>query len=101
MHAYRYVRLPQDGSPSPADSFAAHHVEIICMVAGTAPSTGNACESRHSYTIHNIEFGHRFADALCHSRTDGHADGTLSVNLREFSRTLAEDPACLLKPQCY
>lgn len=84
-------------APKPADGFAQDHVEIICIVLGTAAATGNSFESRHSYTIHNIKFGHRFADALVHQTSDG----TLAVDLSQFSRTLPEDPACLLRPQCF
>ena len=95
-----YVLPPRDGSgglPEVSDDFGHDHVEIICKVLGTAPSTGNTCESRHSYTAHNIEFGHRFADALRHHPSDG----TLCVDLAQFSRTVLEDPTDLVKPQCF
>jgi len=92
-----YVGVTTDGRPTPADDFANDHLEIICMVLGTAAQTGSEFESRHSYTVHNICFGHRFQDALVHQRSDN----TLSVDLSRFSKTLPEDPDNLLKPQCF
>ena len=79
------------------DEFATHHVEIFCLVIGTSATTGNTFESRASYTVNNIDFGHRFSDALVHNPTDN----SLNVDLEHFSSTLLEDPSELFRPQCY
>jgi hypothetical protein len=92
-----YVTRGPRGEPVAAERWATDHVEIICTILGTAASTGNTCESRLSYTIHNTWFGHRFADALVHNP----ADQTLTVDLDLFSEIVPEDPAALLKPQCF
>ena len=93
----KYVRISATGEPSATDSFAAEHVEVICTLTGAAPTTGNVCESRHSYTVHNTRFGHRFADALVHHPSDH----TLTVDRSKLGETLPEDPAQPLRPQCY
>ena len=85
------------GEPVAGENWAADHVEVICTILGTAASTGNTCESRLSYTIHNTVFGHRFADALVHNPSDQ----TLSVDLSLFNEVVPEDAAALLKPQCF
>ena len=85
--------------PRASPSFAAEHVEIICILTATHASTGNTFESRASYTAHNTHFGHRFCDALVHNTT-GDGD-SLKVDLKMFHQTEKEDPKKLLKPQCY
>lgn len=71
-------------------------MEIIVCALGTAASTGNTCESRASYTTKNIDVGSRFADALVRA-----TDGALMVDKSQISKTLPEDPADLVLPQCF
>lgn len=92
------MTVQADGTPAPTERMRQEHIEIIVSVLGTAASTGNGFESRTSYTIDSIRFGHRFADAL-HRRADG--EGTLVVDISKLSETIPEDPAKLLLPQCF
>lgn len=92
----KYIQTSASGEPKAGESFGREHVEIICSVNGAAATTGDSFESRHSYTLENTRFGHCFADALIHT-----PNGTLSVDVSQLSETMPEDPANLLKPQCF
>jgi len=94
-----YLQPGKEGEvtkPQPTIAMARDHVEVMCIVNGTAAATGSGCESRASYTSETIDFGHRFADTLFH-----HSDGTLCVELSKFDITEPEDTSALLLPQCF
>ena len=92
-----FERAGADGTPAPTDAMIHDHIEIIVVVLGTAAATGNTSESRASYPVSSLRFGHRFADAIMHRR--GHR--TLTVDREQLSETLPEDPMRLLLPQCF
>jgi hypothetical protein len=69
----------------------------VTLPCARQAATGNGCESRASYSVNSIDFGHRFAYALFH-----HHDGTLKVEVDHMSTTVPEDPSLpLLLPHCF
>lgn len=57
-------------------------IEIFCVVLGTAASTGNTCEFRHSYVVEELRFEHRFVNVLSLD-----PNGTLDIDLTKFHET--------------
>eukprot|EP00658_Telonema_sp_P-2_P030007 TRINITY_DN22739_c0_g1_i4.p1 TRINITY_DN22739_c0_g1~~TRINITY_DN22739_c0_g1_i4.p1 ORF type:complete len:477 (+),score=112.89 TRINITY_DN22739_c0_g1_i4:86-1432(+) len=60
-----------------------HDIEILCVVLGTAASTGNTCEHRQSYLVEEMQFERCFVNVLSLDQ-----DGRLDIDLDKFNDTV-------------